>query len=102
MTGRITWWAVWQHAVIGGMLCLIVGAILGPLAARIALPVVVLGFAAREAITAADRHDTTISDGVQIVLRGEPGFSPWNLLLQSLAPAAGGAPVFIFAGRMFQ
>lgn len=101
MSGRITWFAVLQHAVIGAGACLAAGAAFGAIGVWVAAPAALLAFTAREIRTAATRHSVGLADGAAIVWRGEPGFSPWNLRLQAIAPIIGALPIVIFARSMF-
>lgn len=97
MTGRITWGAVAMHAILAGFIVMTVYAIGGLVAALIAAPVVSIAYAAREVWTAADRHDTTLGDGLRVVLEGEPGWSPWNLRLQAASPWIAASLVALYA-----
>jgi len=95
---RITWYALGTHALIGAAVALVAACLLGPVWAWPAAGIMAAIYTFREAWTAADRHDTTLADGWNIVLSGEPGWSPWNLRLQAIAPGVGGAIVALLAG----
>jgi hypothetical protein len=94
---RITWGAVIMHALAGFAVSAI-GAGLSLAAGVSAWPAgLVLALAScafwtwREAATAAERHNTDLRGGWDIVLAGEGApWSPWNLRLQALSPLAGG------------
>lgn len=103
---RINWQAVLMHCGAAALACTIAAAIMTASGGRplwgalIMWPVVSVFYVLREAWTAADRHDTTWSDGWAIVLSGEPGWSPWNLRLQAFAPVLAGLIVVLIAGSM--
>ena len=94
---RITWGAVAMHAIAAGVVVATAYGFLGLAAALIAAPAVSAVYAAREAWTAADRHDTTFRGGLRIVMEGEPGWSPWNLRLQALSPVVAAGLVALYA-----
>lgn len=89
---KITWWAIGAHA----FLALAIGGLLFGLASltsvqtEIMFVVWIIGtliFGGREVLTAARRHKADWQFGLYVVATGEPGFSPWNLRLQALAPS---------------
>ena len=98
--GKITWGAVAMHAIAAGFVVASAYGLFGLAAALIAAPLVSAVYAAREAWTAAARHQAPLSQGLRIVLDGEPGWSPWNLRLQALSPvvAAGLVALYALAG----
>lgn len=87
-TRRITWGAVAMHAIVAACVVLIAENLAAKPGAAIAAVALSLIYPAREVWTAARRHETTLADGVQILLRGEPGWSRWNLRLQAFVPVA--------------
>ena len=124
MSSRINWNAVAIHCVIALVIVAMAAAVswawtgVPLLGAVVAWLLSSLAFAAREAVTAAKRHDarldaqvvilsamdhdtsrdSTWRDGLSIVMRGEPGWSEWNLRLQAFAPAVVGFIVVLLVG----
>lgn len=88
--GRITWWAVGQHAAIGFAATLLLGLLWRPMVYLTPFLAGAVGVA-REVYTAKWRHKTTLAAALGIVLRGEGGgWSRYNLIMQGLAPLVGG------------